>query len=193
MGRLLRSSVVLALVALAGGLAPSTADAGLMGSEFRWQFYVLGGPYFYPGGETGGSWIVDGEVGGTFIGGTPFLYFRIIADDTSLTFDYSVTTASIPWQLSPLSLAPTIHTGVAIDLLAGPAFTSVSINPATTMVGFDASRFSFTGTQIQVDWEGLEFDSRTVVKLDVEVVPEPDMLAFLGLGLVLLVLAARRS
>jgi len=41
------------------------------------------------------------------------------------------------------------------------------------MVGFDSSRISFTGTQIQVDWPMLGFDEGTVVKLDVSTVPEP--------------------
>ena len=180
-------------VLLAFVLWSPPADASLMGSTLAWQYYAYGGPY-NSDGQTAGSWVVNGGVGGTFIGFSGPFYFDIIADDTSITFDY-IGEAST-WSPSPLSLAPTVHNGLAIDLLSGPVFSNVTINPSTNMVGFDVSRFSFTGTQIQVDWENLSFNSDTIVKLDVTtggpVIPEPSSLLLVGSGLAGLVAARRR-
>ncbi len=45
--------------------------------------------------------------------------------------------------------------------------SSVSINPATNMIGLDASRISFTPNSVSINWNGLGFDTTTVVSLDV--------------------------
>ena len=155
------------------------ASAGLIGSDLHWDYYAYGGVY-----ETGNTWTVPAS-GGSFCLFCGVTYFSILADDTSITFDYSVY--SLPpdiWASSVLSLAPTIHNGIAINLVSGPAFTSVSINPLTNMAGFNASRFSFTGSQIQVDWVDLPFDSSTIVKLDVNTssVPEPGTALYIPLA-----------
>jgi hypothetical protein len=108
--------------------------------------------------------VVNGGEGGAFPG-----YFSILAGANSITFNYSIYNGATPptWNSSPISLPPTIHNGIAINMEAGPAFLEVGIDPATNMVGFDASRISFTGNQIQVDWENLSFTTDTIVKLDV--------------------------
>jgi hypothetical protein len=147
--------------------ALSAATSG-SGPTMSWQYYAYGGPYIFGSGQTGGTFVANGGVVGTFVGGTPDLYFNIIADSTSITFDYSIyngATAAI-WSDSALSLPPTIHNGIAIDMLSGGTFSSVTINSATNMVGFDASRISFTGSQIQVDWQNLPFNTGTIVRLD---------------------------
>jgi hypothetical protein len=69
----------------------------------------------------------------------------------------------------------------------------VAIDPATTMAGFDNSRFSFTGSQIQIDWQNLQFSPTTIVKLDIQTVPEPSLLALVGLGAGLLALRKHRK
>jgi hypothetical protein len=172
-------------MALAG---PARAD--FLGSTMDWQYFAYGDPY------TGPNVFVDnGGVVGSFVAfGTA--YFNIIADDNSVTFDYSsFKGVSGTWSPSELSLPPTIHNGIAIDMIAGPQFGSVTIDPATNMVGFDASRMSFTGNQIQVDWQTLSFGPNTVVKLDLSPspAPEPSALALAGVGAVgLLGLAWRR-
>src|SRR5205085_4803948 len=92
-----------------------------------------------------------------------------------------------PWSGSPLLLPPTIHDGIAINMVSGGVFTAVSINGATNMVGFDARRVSFTSSQIQVDWADLSFDRNTIVKLDVSATavaaPEPTQLTPMALVL----------
>jgi hypothetical protein len=66
------------------------------------------------------------------------------------------------------------------------AFGSVTINPASNMVGFNASRISFDADHIWVDFVGLTGDSSTVVVLDIGPVPEPSTLFLLAAGTALL-------
>jgi hypothetical protein len=82
--------------------------------------------------------------------GTFDSYFNILGKPRSITFDYSPSSGGT-WSASGLSLPPTIYNGIAIDMVSGPPFTSVTVDPATNMVGFDASHISFTANQIQVD------------------------------------------
>jgi hypothetical protein len=201
-----RSGLLVILLSVAG-LVPVTADAGLIGSDLGWQYYAGGGALgtsvgdvSVPGSVTGGSFIDSGGFGGEFIEPTlnedsepvALPVFDIDADDTTVTFDYSVSTPS-SWSNSPLSLSPTIYNGIAIDLLSAGSFEDVTLDPATTMSGFSASNFSFTGDQIEIDWSGLSFDTSTVVTLDVtysetSATPEPAtctlmLLSLLGVGL----------
>ena len=169
------------------------AHADLLGSTLSWQYYAYGGAYSYSGGQTSGTFVDNGGVGGEFIGGAGPHYFNIIADGSSITFDYSVdSVGASTWSPSSLSLGPTIYNGIAIDMVSGPAFSSVTIDAATNMAGFDSSRISFTGNEIQVDWQNLNFDSSTIVKLDVNSVPEPSAYALLACALAALLVCKRR-
>jgi hypothetical protein len=75
-----------------------------------------------------------------------------------------------------------------------PAFTSVTMNADTNLLGFDASRITFDDDNIWVNWQGLSFDTATVVSLDIagNQVPEPTTIMLFGLGIPGLVRAARR-
>ena len=81
-----------------------------------------------------------------------------------------------------------------------PSFTSVSINAATNMVGFDASAITFDADHIWVNWISLGFNANTVVSLDINSVPnsdpgsipEPSTLAIWGILGGLGMIAARR-
>lgn len=178
MKQLLRLAAAMAIVSALS--AP--AHAGLLGVTVDWQYYAYGGPYVGLGSP--GSFVANGLVGDTF---GP--YFDIIVDDTSVTFDYIGTGT---WTSSALSLPPTIYNGIALNFV-GIALTSVSINGATNMAGFGASDFSFSGNQLQVDWVDLPFGPDTIVKLDVEAVPEPTTLLLVGSGIVAMRLRRRRA
>lgn len=152
----------------AAALSPATAGSG---PTMSWQYYAFGGPYTFGSAQTSGTFFANGGVVGTFVGGSFQLYFNIIADSKSITFDYSIYNGiggSNPvWSASALSLTPIIHNGIAINALSGLTFNSVKIDPATNMIGFDESRINFTNSQIQVDWQNLPFNTGTIVKLDI--------------------------
>lgn len=170
----------MAALAAAIVVLPTSAVAGMDGSTMGWQYYAYGGAY-----DVQYNFVVGAGIEGTFLD-----YFDIDVDDTSITFDYL---KSETWTSSGLSLSPTIYNGIAIRMVSGPDFDSVTINGATNMSGFDASRLSFTGSEIQIDWADLSFSSDTIVKLDVNVVPEPATMAFLATGAAGLVLRRRRK
>ena len=163
------SSLVSAMMALA---IPSVAHAGMMGSTMGDQYYAYGGAY-----NSQTNFVVGAGVEDNFAG-----YYDLDIDDNSITFDY--LTAST-WSSSSLSLAPTIYNGTAIRMVSGPSFTNVTIDGATNLAGFNASRMSWTGNEIQIDWVDLTFDENTIVKLNVETVPEPASMSVLLGGAVL--------
>ncbi|MBI5705686.1 MAG: PEP-CTERM sorting domain-containing protein [Armatimonadetes bacterium] len=162
-----------AMLAFAGVVValPAASFAGLTGSTMGDQYYAYGGAY-----NSQTNFVVGAGVEDTFLS-----YFDIDVDDTSITFDY-LPGSSSTWSSSSLSLAPTIYNGIAIRMVSGPAFTNVTVNGATNMAGFSASNISWTGSEIQIDWQNLSFDGDTIVKLDVEAVPEPATAAALALG-----------
>ena len=161
-------------------LIPTAAQAQLEGSTLSYSYYAYGGLYSGPV-----SFVVQPGTLGNFIG-----YFNILADNSSITFQYTTTGT---WSPSVTSLAPTIQNGIAIDSISAPTFTNVTIDKATNMTGFNSSDLSFTGSEIQVNWANLSFNTDTIVKLDVNAaaVPEPSPAIALGLG-VLPLLGLRR-
>jgi hypothetical protein len=178
---------------LAAMLCATAAASDFTGSTVAWQYYAYGAAYTQ--GTSSGSFVDNGTVGGTFSDGTN-TYFNIIAGANFIEFDYSVCT-SCPnaWSDSVLSLAPTIYNGIDINFSGAPTITSVSVDPATNMAGFNNSYFSFTGSELQVDWHLLPFDKSTIVKLDLNgtSTPEPGSLLLLGSGLLGAVGVARRK
>ena len=157
------------------------ASASLIGSHVSWQYYAYSGPYF--GSESSGSFIANGTVQGQFI--APPTYFNIIVGNSTVTFDYSVVHGSSSWTDSALSLAPTIHNGIALNF-SDTSITGLSIDPLTNMVGFNTSDISFTSGQIQVDWANLPFNPSTEVVLDVSstaTAPEPTVFALITTAL----------
>lgn len=162
--------------------ATALANTTLLGSSQSWQYFAYGSAYNAATGYTVGA-----GVEGQFMN-----YFDIDVDADSITFDYL---SASTWSPSSLSLFPTIYNGIAINQLSGPAFDSIVIDSATNLAGFDSSRFSYTGNQLQIDWTGLTFNSDTVVKFGVNVaaVPEPETYALMFAGLGLVGFAARRK
>ena len=63
-----------------------------------------------------------------------------------------------------------------------PAFSSVSINPATVLEGLDQSRISFDDNNIYINFSALYATRDSYVQLDLEFIPEPATVILLGLG-----------
>jgi hypothetical protein len=181
------------------GAAPVYAS-GLLGASLGWQYYG-GGIAYNPGNgsQTSGTFTDNGGIGGTFIDQGDLSIFNIVADSTSITFDYSVNISAGPaWSDSPESLAPTIYNGIAIDLLSDGSVTGVTIDAATNMAGFGASDLSFSSNQIEVNWADLAYSTSTIVKLDVTLQgstpsPEPSTGVLTVVSLLSVFFAGRRK
>jgi hypothetical protein len=180
---LYRTAKLLGFTIIGLGCSLQSVRAGISGADLSWQFYAAGSPY-NPGGlgsETSGTFIANGSVGGTFIApanGSFDPVFTMSADNTGITFDFSVNTATGPFSSPPISGPTNISNGVVIDILSGGSFDNVTIDGATNMAGFSVSAFSFNTGQLDVDFAGLPFSRSTIVKLDVTsgsslVTPEP--------------------
>jgi hypothetical protein len=186
------------VVVLAGTvLTPVAAHADLIGSTLSWQYYANGGPFNAAGYVSGGTFVDNGGVGGTFTEPGPNDVFDIDADGASISFNYSDYYSTLgSWSPSSLSLAPTIYNGVAVDLESAGSFTGVTLDGATNMAGFTSANFSFTGNEIQVDWANLDFTTSTIVTLDVTFsgtdAPEPATYGSMALA-VLMAGFVRRS
>jgi hypothetical protein len=165
--RMFLPMVALALFfALAG-----QAQAGFLGHSINAQ-------YLYPDQST-----VFTDLGTKPV--TPLAHFNSFGQT-----NYDVTDANISITNSfggPVTFLTAAFNGVSFrDVDATPTITGVTINPATNLAGFDASRVSFTGDTVFVNLQSLITQPDTLVSLDVQfagpAVPEPASLALLAIG-----------
>lgn len=109
-----------------------------------------------------------------------------IEDVTQIHIDF--TDATLVVTLHTVLSAPTWNAST----FNGPVFVTdrplaihaISIDPSTTMSGFDASRVWLTDTEIAVNWAGLPYTDGTNVIIDFDFnAPEPPSLGLVAIGL----------
>ena len=163
-----------AATGLVGSVSTAQAAPLLLGQtvEYQYLFNTINTNY---GNAANGNYVVGAgvEVNNIADGrGT------LDISDTNLFVDYANASS---WNGAAFN-------GFRITDINGtiPGFTGVTINAATNLVGFDASRISFDADHIWVNWQGLAFNANTVVSLDLQgaaAVPEPTSMLLLGSGL----------
>jgi hypothetical protein len=121
----------------------------------------------------------------------PFQENSLIANGTD-TFN-EIATANVTATDSTITFTFTQHGSLyspvawngPIITLTSPSsdFSSVTLDPSTTS-NFSPAMWSWSGNQIDINWQGLTFYGGDTVTLDysVEAVPEPSTLALAGLG-----------
>ena len=86
--------------------------------------------------------------------------------DNALTITLQTSLSSPTWNTAPFN-------GIVFTSPGPLGIAGATVDPTTTMTGFDNSRVSFDADQIFVNWNGLSYVNGTVVKIDFAPVPEP--------------------
>jgi hypothetical protein len=109
--------------------------------------------------------------------------------DNALVLTLTTVLPSPTWNAA-------VFNGPVFTSLAGLGISSASVDVATTMVGFDASRVSFTETAIRINWQGLSYSDGTTVAInftfDPAIVSEPASFLLFGMGILGIAAVRRR-
>ena len=169
---------MIATVALASALSVPASATVLLGKS-------IGIQYIYPDISA-----MEQDLGSNLVGTdgpTPFdPYFKFSFTDTTATtsnFQFAAAWGSAPFN------------GFRLYDVNGTiaAFTSVTINPSSNLLGLDASRITFDANNIYVNWDGLSVSASTFVTLNISgAVPEPASWALMIAGFGMVGFAARR-
>lgn len=150
-----------------------TATAGLLNDEVKAVYYF---PSLESEYATIGQGVVDADgLQMTFFDvGVPIFDMNITDRRITIDYQYAATWSGAAFNGFTLT-----------DLTK--SLPQVSIGAGSNMGGFGAGNVSVSGNTLFVNWQGLSFDSDTLVVLDLAAtpgeVPEPVSLGLLGLGL----------
>ncbi|MCB1669106.1 MAG: PEP-CTERM sorting domain-containing protein [Porticoccaceae bacterium] len=181
----LRKVLISASFAISALLAAS-ANASFIGAELQAR-------YLFP---DAGSQFSNTE---TFTVVDPGVEVSFFPDgDPRTNLDFSATNLFVTYNSSS-SWTTAAFNGFIVEDINNVLddIVGVSLNAATNMAGLDLSRISFTADSFSVNWNGLAFNTSTVVSLDFQFgsqeVPEPAILWLFGLGLLGLVFSTKTA
>lgn len=186
-GRLVASATAGMLAALMS----STAHAGFMGMtlDAYYGYSDIGSPYSYANVSPSTFTVSDPGIETV----------AKVEDVTTLTVDFSDNWVRI--DFSTLLNRPTWNNGPFNGLVFNTTalnvfdFTSVSIDPMSTLPGFGVSRVVLGPERLALNWAGLSYVNGTVLQINfdgVNSVPEPGTLGLIGAFLGLLAVSKRR-
>lgn len=117
-----------------------------------------------------------------------------IEDVTFLDVNFSefVLTIDFTTVLTDPRFNSTSFNGPVFTTLSDLDITSVTVDSATTLVGFDASRVLISDNRIALNFAGLDYDDGDFLSLNFAFVPEPASWALMIAGFGLVGFAMRR-
>jgi hypothetical protein len=89
------------------------------------------------------------------------------ASDPRTNVDFSDTNILITYNSASTWTTATFNGGFFDSVTEVAPISDVTINGATNMVGLTSDRVDWTSTSVSINWNGLSFDTSTVVSLDV--------------------------
>jgi hypothetical protein len=171
-----RSAAALLSCALALAFGAAPAAASLIGANLDAVYYHPDTLTPYPDAEFTPL---------TFAVGAGQETVGNIEDVTWLLVDFSDDALVI--TLDTILVFPTWNNtafnGVIFTATAPHDIATATVDPSTTMTGFDDTRVSITTDRILVNWAGLSYQDAELVKVNFTFVPEPASGLLVALGL----------
>ena len=163
------------LLAVASLLA-TPAAAGLIGAHMDAVYYHPNTSTPYPGAAftpltfvVGAGQETDGNV-------EDVTHLLVDFSDDALLITFDTTLVFPTWN-------NTAFNGVIFTAPLPHDIATATVDPSTTMFGFDDTRVSISTDQILVNWAGLPYQDGEFVKVNFTFVPEPASGLLVGIGL----------
>lgn len=179
-------------VGLLMGSGATPASAALIGNSFTAGYYFpdTASPYafasFTPGATNPSSAFLVINPGAEAVAdveGVTTLQIDMMA--RSISIDFLTILSSPTWNVATFN-------GVIFESSAPLQIAGASVDPATTMAGFDSSRIIIEPTRILLNWQGLSYVDGTNVTIGLTFVPLPAALGPMLAALAGVVVALRR-
>ncbi|MBX3638123.1 MAG: PEP-CTERM sorting domain-containing protein [Rubrivivax sp.] len=187
LGRILASAAAGLLLATLS----AAAHAGFVGITLNayYAYNTIDTPYAFATATPSTFTVADAGIDTTVdVEGVTTIAVDFSDNSVRIVFNTNLTLPT--WNVAPFN-------GLVFDAVAPSLidFTTATIDPTTTMAGFDSARVVLEAGRLGFNWNGLSYVDGTVLKVnfgDPRQLPEPGTLALVGALLGLLALGARR-